>query len=519
MEPFTLLLTILTAIICLYYFVLRKLSYFERLKIPHVKPIPLLGNMAPFIFQRTSHMELVQKFYNLFSNAKYFGLHDFITPTFVIRDPDLISTIAIKKFDNFCDHDNFVIQTLDPIAGRNLFDMKGDHWREMRKLLSPSFTSSKMKMMFGLMSQCAENFVDFVATQSGKTGKTYDMRDMLGRYASDAVATCAFGINVDSFKHPNNEFFLLGKEAMTFDSCKLAFKAFMHRNFPLLAKLLNLKMFGPKIENFFKNIVSNTVKVRDEKGIVRPDMIQLMMETRNKDSGPEFDIDEMTAQAFVFFLAGFDTSSLTMCFVTHQLAVNPDIQSKLREEIDDVLRQTDGKPTYEAINRMKYLDAVINEALRLYPAASFIDRKCVKETELPPATSDGEPITIKPGDSIWFPTFSLQRDPKYYPQPDKFDPERFLNNDVDNSVYMPFGIGPRICIGNRFALMETKIMLVYLLCRCDLESDVKTANPIVLTKKSFATLPDNGFWLKLRARESKIPVTQGISNGHGVEGQ
>ncbi|XP_024892181.1 cytochrome P450 9e2-like, partial [Temnothorax curvispinosus] len=392
------------------------------------------------------------------SNAKYFGLYDFITPTFVIRDPDLISTIAIKKFDNFCDHNNFLNETLEPMVSKSLFDLKGDHWREMRKLLSPSFTSSKMKMMFGLISQCAENFVDFVITKSGNTGETYDMKDILGRYANDAVATCAFGINVDSFKHPNNEFYLLAKKAMTFDNW-MAFKFFLHKNFPTLAKLLNLKMFGLKIENFFKDIVSSTVKVRDEKGIVRPDMIQLMMETRNKDSGPEFDIDEMTAQAFVFFLAGFDSLSTAMCFVTNEVGVNPDIQSKLREEIDDVVRQTNGKPTYEAINRMKYLDAVINETLRLYPPGTFIDRKCVKETELPPATSDGEPVMIKPGDNIWFPAYSLHRDPKYYPQPDKFDPERFLNNEVDNLVYMPFGIGPRICIGNRFALMETKIML------------------------------------------------------------
>ncbi|XP_071631200.1 cytochrome P450 9e2-like [Temnothorax longispinosus] len=500
MEPSTLLLTILAASICLYYFVLRQLSYFERLRIPHVRPIPLLGNMAPFVYRRISHMEHLQKIYNLFPNAKYFGFYDFITPTFVIRDPDLISTIAIKQFDNFCDHRNFVNETLDPIAGKNLFGMRGDQWREMRKLLSPSFTSSKMKMMFGLMSQCAENFVDFVATQSGKIGKTYDMKDILGRYASDTVATCAFGISVDSFKHPNNEFFLVGQNAMTFDSW-LSFKFFMHRNFPLLAKLFNFKMFGPKIENFFKDIVSNTVKVRDEQGIVRPDMIQLMMETRKRASGPEFDIDEMTAQAFSFFLAGFETTSTAMCFMTHVLATNPDVQSKLREEIDNVLRQTNGKPTYEAINHMKYLDAVVNETLRLYPLVSFLDRICVKETELPPATSDGEPITMKPGDCIWFPVFCLHRDPKYYPQPDKFDPERFLNGDVDNSVYVPFGIGPRVCIANRFALMEAKIMLFYLLWRCELEPDVQTRFPVVLNKKTIFMMPDNGFWLKLRARK------------------
>ncbi|XP_018365040.1 PREDICTED: cytochrome P450 9e2-like [Trachymyrmex cornetzi] len=509
MELFTLLLFILTASICLYYVLNKlffKLSYFEQLKIPHVRPIPILGNMAPFAFQRMCHMELQQKMYNHFSNAKFFGFYDFIMPIFVIRDPDLISTIAIKQFDNFCDHHGFVNETLDPIAGRNLFNLKGDHWREMRKLLSPSFTSSKMKMMFGLICQCAENFSNFVVVQTEEAAKTYNMKDLLSRYTNDTVATCAFGIEVDSFKNPNNEFFLLGRKALNFDSW-LAFKFLMHRNFPQLAKLIKLRMFGPEVENFFKDIVATTVKTRDEQGIIRPDMIQLMMETRNKNTGPEYDINEMTAQAFVFFLAGFDTISSAMCFTTYEIGINPDVQRKLREEVDDVLRQTNGKPTYEAINCMKYLDAVISEALRLYPIASFLDRKCVKETKLPPATPDGEPITIKPGDSIWIPNFSLHRDPKYYPHPDKFDPDRFLNGDVDNSVYMPFGIGPRICIGNRFALMQAKVMLFYLLWRCDLEPDIKTRIPMVFSKKMFLMMADGGFWLKLRTRKSKAHVT------------
>lgn len=462
--------------------------------------------MAPFLLQRTSHRELVEKLYYLFPKAKYFGLYDFMTPTFVIRDPELISMVAIKQFDNFCDHRNFVNETLDPMASKNLFGMKGDHWRDMRKLLSPSFTSSKMKMMFELMIECAENFIDFVVTESGKTAKTYNMKDLMGRLATDVVATCAFGISVDSFKNPDNEFYLLAKKAMTFDAW-LSFKFYMHRNFPTFTQFIKLRMFGPEIESFFKNIVSTTVKVRDEKGIIRPDMLQLMMETRNKNVGPTFDIDQMTAQAFVFFLGGFDTTSSGMCLITHVLGAYPDVQNKLREEVNNVVKQTNGKPTFEAIHRMKYLDAVVNETFRLYPIPAFLERLCVKETEFPPATPDGEPVMVKPGDTVWFHIFSLHRDPKYYPEPEKFNPDRFLNGEVDNSVYLPFGIGPRICIGNRFALMETKIMLFYLVWRCDIEPDVKTKNPIVMNKKTFVITPENGFWLKLRARDSKTPVT------------
>ncbi|XP_039315616.1 uncharacterized protein LOC105206318 [Solenopsis invicta] len=140
---------------------------------------------------------------------------------------------------------------------------------------------------------------------------------------------------------------------MTFNAWKYL-KFFMNRNFPPFAKLLKLRMIGPKIVNFFKDIVTNVVKARDDQGIVRSDIIQLMMKTRDKNSGPEFDINEMTAQAFVFFVTGF---------------------------------------------------AVVNETLRLYQEVAFINRICVTKTELPPGIPNGEPIIIKPGDTVQFPSF------------------------------------------------------------------------------------------------------------------
>lgn len=511
MEISTLLLTFLTVGISLYYFVFNKLSHFEKLRIPHVRPIPFFGNMAPYIFRRISLPEIISRAHNLFPDAKYVGFYDLTRPVYVIRDPELINTIAIRNFDNFCDHRNFVDDN-EPMAGKNLFGLRGDHWREMRKLLSPAFTSSKMKMMFGLMCECAENFTNFIVKESGKIGKTYNMKDMLCRYTNNVVATCAFGISVDSFKNPNNEFYLLGKNTFTFDG-RLSIMFFIHSHFPLLTRLLKLRMFSAKVENFFKGIVSDTVKFRDEQGIVRPDMLQLMMETRNKDQGPAFDIEEMTAQAFVFFFGGFDTVSTAMSFLVHTVAAKPDVRNKLREEIDHVLRQTNGKPTYEAINNgMKYLDAVVNETFRMYPVAGFLDRLCVKEFVLPPATSDGESITLKPGDGIWFSTYALHHDPKYFPQPNKFDPDRFLNGEVKDSVYLPFGLGPRICIGNRFALLQMKIMLFYLMWRCDLELDSKTKDPITLDKWSFVTMMDGICWLKLRERKSKDSISECLSN-------
>lgn len=501
-----LLLAVLTACVYLYKIMKSNMTYFEKLDVPHEKPFVLLGNMASVFFRRLSMAETVAKFYKRFSNTKYFGIYNFMTPIFVIRDPDLINTIAIKNFDNFCDHRNFVNEEVDRMASKNLFGLKGDHWREMRKLLSPAFTSSKLKTMFHLMCQCADNFSTCMANNS-KVGKTINVKEEMCKYTNDVVATCAFGVSLDSFKDPNNEFYLLGREAMNFDS-NLGVKFMLNMSFPKIVKMFNVRLFSEKVENFFRNLVTNVVKIRDEKGISRPDVIQLMMETRGQTTGPKFDIDEMTAQAFVFFLGGFDSVSTVMCFLVHEVAMNPDVQHRLRIEIEEVLKQNDGKPTYEAINNMKYLNAVLNETLRLYPLAAFLDRVCVKEFELPPATPEGKPVTVKVGDYIWFSSYSLHHDSNYYSEPNKFNPDRFLNGHFDNSIYFPFGIGPRICIGNRFALLEMKIMLFYMLWRCDLEPDVKMKIPLVLSRKVPIMMADGGFWLKLRTRRATCSLPQ-----------
>jgi len=370
--------------------------------------------------------------------------------------------------------------------------------------------------MFDLICQCAENFTGFIAKECDKSGKTYNTKDIIRRYTTDVVATCAFGISVDSFNQPNNEFFAVANKNINFDF-KMAFNYFMFRHARQLAKFLHLRSFSAETEIFFKNIMMETMKMRDEQGIVRPDMIQLMMETRDKNHGLIFDIDEMTAQAFVFFLGGFDTVSTIMCFALYELAVNPDIQNKLRTKIENVLKETYGKITYEVVKNLKYLDAVVRETLRLYPLFSFLDRVCVKDFEMPPATPDGKSFTIKPGEYIWFPSYSVHRDSKYFPEPEKFNPDRFLNNDVDNSIYIPFGIGPRICIANRFAVMEIKIILFYVLSRCDLEPDVKTKVPMVLDKKTLLVTADGGFWLKLRSREHTTSIVSCLLNEQTVK--
>lgn len=134
----------------------------------------------------------------------------------------------------------------------------------------------------------------------------------------------------------------------------------------------------------------------------------------------------MTAQAFVFFLGGFETTSTQMCIIAHELLLNQDVQKRLQDEIDEVLEKTNGKPGYDEIMSMPYLDAVFYESLRRHPQALFLDRECIKSYELPPSLPGGKPFTVQPGMNLWIPVVGISNDKNYFENPKKFDPERYL---------------------------------------------------------------------------------------------
>ena len=494
----------LLVIICglLYYYLKKPLNYFEELGIPYIPGWPVLGNMSSVIFRRKHINDVVREIYNVHSEAKYVGAFDFTTPVIVLRDPELIKSITIKDFDNFVDHRAFIDDSVDPLFGGNLFNLSGNRWKKNRNVLTPAFTSSKMKGMFQLMVESATNLVNYLAEQKKEDNRMVNTKSLFTMYANDVLANCAFGVSINTLKDPKNDFYVYGKEATTIDTV-LTVKFLLARSFPELMKFFQIKFIRAHVSKFFTDIVKMTVTMRDEKSISRPDMLQLMMDTRRADNKHmQMNITEMTSHAFTFFFGGFDSTSTQMCMMAHLLAINPDVQKRLQEEIDDVMKETSGTPTYDAVNNMPYLDAVFNETLRRYTQAGFLDRICTKTFELPPALPGGKPFVARPGMNIWIPASGIHLDPKYYDEPEKFDPDRYYQkkvtiNDVNN---LGFGIGPRACIGNRFAILETKILFFLLLSKFNLKPNEKTCIPLEYEKGVFAVVAKGGFWLTIESR-------------------
>lgn len=159
----------------------------------------------------------------------------------------------------------------------------------------------------------------------------------------------------------------------------------------------------------------------------------------------KFTFSEAAAQAFVFFAGGFETSSTTMQFALYELTLNPEVQEKARQEILKVLAKHDGKITYEAIYEMDYLGRVIDETLRKYPPIPILQRECNKDFTIPDTK-----VVIPTGVTVQVPVLGLHMDPEYFPNPEKFDPDRFKEEEKakrHHYVYVPFGEGPRNCIG------------------------------------------------------------------------
>ncbi|XP_043480613.1 cytochrome P450 9e2-like [Leptopilina heterotoma] len=501
---FLLFLIFVIAIIGYCYLLLnRHQNYWKRKGlISHLKPSPLFGNIFPIFIKRSVSMpEFSCQVYNNFLIAKYIGIMQFHTPVIILRDPNLIRDVCIKDFDNFPDHESLIPPNADPLLGKNLFFLQGDRWKEMRHTLSPSFTGSKMKFMFDLVSKCSQNFVKYFLENSDETN-VIEMKDTFTRYTNDVIATSAFGITVNSLQDRNNEFYLKGKDATNFNNFVRIFKMMLIRYFSTITKLIGETLVSRTTINFFRTIIRETVKVRKEKKIIRPDMIHLLMEASNNEEGVKISVDDIVAQAFIFYLAGFATSATVMGFVAHELAVNPEIQDKLREEVDHFTKEENGEISYDTLSKMKYLDMVISETLRKYPPNAMMDRLCVKKYTLPKATPDSKEYTIEPNSMIWLPIYALHHDEKYFPDPEKFDPERFNDENKDKInpyAYIPFGVGPRKCIGNRFALMEIKILFVHLLQNFILQRDERTKHPINF-ENGFVVGADGEFWIKLKKR-------------------
>lgn len=351
--------------------------------------------------------------------------------------------------------------------------------------------------------QVGQKLADYV-DKSVQQGKNMEIKYICGLFTTDVISSIAFGLDIDSFKDPENEFRKAGQSIFKITIGRaIDFSAAFF--IPKLVPLLRTKILPLKVETFFRKVFSLAVEERRKSGAFRNDLIDILIAFQNAsdkgDTDLEFTDDMFLAQATAFFLAGFETSSSVMAFTLYELARNPELQQRLREEIKDVDENENGKLTYEAINSMEYLTMVLNETLRLYPTIPFLDREVtLANNETGYSLEPFGDFVMPQGMPVYIPTAGFHRDPKYFPNPLNYDPERFSSENKANIVsgtYMPFGMGGHNCIGERIGLIQAKVGLFHFLRNHVVKPNAQTLNPMKLNKKSLVIQAEGGIYLDI----------------------
>ncbi|XP_044261647.1 probable cytochrome P450 6a23 [Tribolium madens] len=469
-------------------------QYWGRKNVPFLPPTIPFGNSN--IFRRKENGAVrFKKFYDEMKSQgwKHGGLYTILTPSYLVIDLDYLKNIMTKDFEYFTDRGFYYNEKDDPLSA-HLFAIGGQKWRNLRTKLTPTFTSGKMKQMFQTLIDCTPGLVDQIDSFCLEK-ESIDIKEVLGCFTTDIIGSCAFGLDFNTSKEKNSPFREYGRKAFVptkFDIIKMI----LAMSFPRVARALRLTLTRKDVSDFFLNVVKDTVEYREKNNYRRKDFIQLLIDLREDEGqhdGKTLTIEEIAAQCFVFFIAGFETSSTTMTFVLYELSRRQDLQEKLRDEINTVLGKYDGHVTYEAIQEMKYMDQVINEALRMYPPVPILSRKCVKDYKIP-----DQDVIIDKDTTIFIPILGIHYDEEYYPEPEIFDPERFSEenkNSRHSYAHIPFGEGPRICIGMRFGLMQTKVGLATLLKNYKFTVGKKTQEPLKWKVASFVLAAEGEVWL------------------------
>lgn len=326
----------------------------------------------------------------------------------------------------------------------------------------------------------------------GKNG--IEARRVCGRYTMDAIASCAFGLECESLDKEAALFPIMAARVFQLSPTR-ALRIMLLAICPRAAELACAAgvQFTSEEFQFFMRVSKHALATRRASHTSRGDFMDMLLEA-SADSKQGLSDDTLAAQTILFLLAGYDNTANTLAMSLHLLAHHAAVRARLRREVARALLRNEGELTYEQITELPYLDAVVSETLRLYPAAPVIERVCTAPYRL------GD-VEVPVGTAVIMPVWSLHRDPAHWPRPHQFTPERFLEDarkDHTPFTYLPFGDGPRACIGIRFAQVAVKAGLVTLLSGADILPNHTSPYPVTLDPRILTLQPKGGLYINFK---------------------
>ncbi|XP_055637675.1 probable cytochrome P450 6a13 [Toxorhynchites rutilus septentrionalis] len=489
-------LTIIATILAILW-VRKRYSYWKDRGVAYVTPTFPSGNLGGM--GRNEHIStLMERCYRkLKGNGPFGGIFFYTNPVAIALDIDFVKNVLVKDFQYFHDRSFYHNEKDDPLSG-HLFAMEGTKWKNLRAKLTPTFTSGKMKMMFPTITAVAEEFKK-ILTQEVTNGSEIEIKEIIARFTTDVIGSCAFGLECNSLHDPEAQFRKMGRKFFEPEFFKV-FKNTIAQQFHTVARALHVTTIDADVSKFFLSAVKDTVEHRERHKIERNDFMNLLIKLKNMEPLDEgctnnsgtLTLEEISAQAFVFFLAGFETSSTAMSYCLYELALNQELQEKARKDVFESLRKH-GAMTYEAVQDMHYVDNCISESLRKYPPVSELTRSISKDYKVPNTN-----MVLQKGLTMIVPVYGIHHDPEHYPNPEKYDPDRFSPEEVAKRnpyCFLPFGEGPRVCIGTRFGQMQARVGMAYMLNNFRFTLSDKTPIPLKISSSGIVLTSEGGLWL------------------------
>jgi cytochrome P450 len=408
-----------------------------------------------------------------------------------VGDPDLLKKITFdhENFDKLTPNEVVPGILTDRLFGTNILFSNHATWKKHRKVVNSAF---KKGWNLNIFSECVEELFEKLGES---TVKNADIDQLMQRVTVEALGREIMGIKFDGILSPSqNEF------VQNFNFVMRAALSPLCTLFPWFDRPWNPLRFEAyeklkKINIFFDELISDRKEMmRQGENYISKDILSLMIESNMNDLNGLTD-EDVRYNTLIFFLAGQDTTSFTLSAVLYLLAEHPEIQNKVRQEIIKVLGETeyiDGKlqvPTNEQLNQLKYLYAVIQETMRLYPALTILTNWVSKNNY------DYNGMNLPAGTVIDIYIYAINRNSKYFKNPNTFDPSRYLEGGIDTtkleSNWFSFSAGDRMCMGQSFTITQQKIVLSNILRRYrvkhtsveNIGKPLKTELPFLLRSK------------------------------------
>ncbi|XP_075145636.1 putative cytochrome P450 6d5 [Haematobia irritans] len=490
-------------------------SYWQRQGFPYVKAKTPYGALDSVL--RTWKQSLGTAIHDVYVKTKehkFVGIYLLNRPALLVRDAHLVRDMLTKNFSSFHDRGIYVDEINDPMSG-GVYFLKGQQWKSMRSKLAPSFTSGKLRGMFGTIDEVSNRMVDHLKSVIPKDGsyKTIEAKHLFVTYGIDIIASSIFGLEVNSFKDDQNEFFAMSKNVNE-NSYRGKLRITCQYMYPSLEKFFQRLGWTEPAPDFMKKLVRRTIEYREKNNIIRKDMLQLLLQLRNtgkindendqiwaaqktKDALPSVSMELIAAQLFIFYVAGFETSAATIAFTLYELAQYPEWLKKAQEDVQQALEKH-GTLSYDAMKDMKFLELCFMETARKYPGLPILNRECTEDYPIPDTN-----LVIKKGTPIIVPLMGIHRDEEYFPNAMGYDPERYLTKNYNEAAFMPFGEGPRHCIAQRMGRLVVKKALAHVLSNFDIQIN---ENPAEIEFDNFGIplMPKGGVPLNLAIKKNVI---------------